>query len=111
MHRIPEIEDTPPVANDVQTKQMNGALPFGEGKYHCQEFEEMIKNVSEIRHEFVVTTDYAERKKLATQEIGYWHGYMQKREEMLPEKYQIPEGTIPMLKDVFERESERRNNE
>jgi hypothetical protein len=108
-YRIPEIETVVPKPHDIQQSETEGRLPFDHDNYHCQEYGDLMNSVKDIRHEYAQSSDHILRKQLATKEIGHWHDYMQKREEMLPEKYQMKESTLLTLKDLFERESERRN--
>lgn len=109
-HRIPEIEPVPAKPHSVQQAETEGRLPFDQGHYHCQEYNDLMKNVKDIRHEYSISGDHETRKALATDEITHWHDYMQKREQMLPEKYDINEKMFHNLRDIFQRESERRTN-
>ena len=110
LHKIKEIETFPPKPHEVQQNETDGKLPFDQGNYHCEEYNDLMKNVSEIRKQYSDSNDHSERKQLAGEEISHWHDYMNKRMEMLPDRYQINNQTLRRLRDIFGRESSRRNN-
>lgn len=109
-YKVPELHEIPPKLTQTQHDEINGRLPFDEDNYHCQEYNDLLKNIIPIRTNFAKSVDPEERKVLATEEIGHWHNYMKERETALPEHYQINPMTLSKLQNVFDRESERRNS-
>lgn len=109
-YKIDEMHETPPKENAIQHNEINGRLEFDSGKYHCQEYNNLIKSIIPLRSKFATSSDLAERKSLATEEIAHWHNYMTEREKALPPSYHINEMTLSLLEEIFHRESERRNN-
>jgi hypothetical protein len=109
-YKIDEMHEIPPKENAIQHNEINGRLGFDTDNYHCQEYNNLLKSIIPIRSQFAATSDLAQRKSLATEEISHWHNYMTEREKALPSSYHINEVTLSLLEEVFHRESERRNN-
>lgn len=108
-YRVDELHEVPAKETAIQHNEINGKLPFDEGQYHCEEYNDLMKNITPLRAKFSEITDIKERKSLATEEISHWHNYMLVREKALPEHFQMNPTTISLLEEIFERESERRN--
>lgn len=107
-YKVTEIEPAPIKPHHVQQMETEGKLPFDDKNYHCDEYNDLMKSVSKVRSQYADSKSHETRKKLAKEEIAHWHTYVEKREKVLPEKYMIPESMLSSMKDVFERESERR---
>lgn len=108
-YKVEEVHDHPIKAMSVQLKETNGELPFDESNYHCAEYRNLMKNVSDLRQKYQSSSDSDERKQLASKEAFHWYNYLENREQALPESYKMSNTTLSLLEESFERESERRN--
>ena len=43
-------------------KELEGRQPFGQGLYHCNSYENLIKNLTTTREKYRATSDIALRK-------------------------------------------------
>jgi hypothetical protein len=108
-YKIPAVHYLPPKPHSIQLDETNGRLPFDEDNYHCEEYNNLMKNITGVREKYSLATGIEERKSFATEEINHWHNYMSEREKSLPEHCEINPTSLSLLEECFNRESERRN--
>eukprot|EP00331_Platyophrya_macrostoma_P018111 CAMPEP_0176465740 /NCGR_PEP_ID=MMETSP0127-20121128/37474_1 /TAXON_ID=938130 /ORGANISM="Platyophrya macrostoma, Strain WH" /LENGTH=284 /DNA_ID=CAMNT_0017858769 /DNA_START=13 /DNA_END=867 /DNA_ORIENTATION=+ len=107
----------PNIANKVISKsvrqqmmELNGLVDFDKGLYHNQNYEELIKKISQSRISFRKEKTSNARKQIAAEEFKAWKKYVDERKQQLTEDFKITDEMKLAFKDSWDRHKERNTN-